>query len=107
MLYWAESWMGNALLQIPNLITPLCHNSQGILQEGDDDEKAANGWQMGLQWLGPNLDVVLDGLAPCLELFQRVVWVGRAVAGRLARIRETVWVWVVCLTLGAGDADAR
>jgi hypothetical protein len=68
MLFRAESWSGNALLQIPDLVTPLCHNSKGILQEGDDDEKAANGWQMWLQWLGPNLDVVLDALAPCLEL---------------------------------------
>lgn len=64
-----KSWAQRAarsehiLLQVPNLVSPLGHDSECILQEGNHDEKTPNCRQMGFQWLGVDLDVVLDSLA--------------------------------------------
>lgn len=77
---------GHAPVQIPELVRPLGHNSQRILQESDDDEESANSRQIRLEWLCPDLDVIFDLASDCLELFEGVVWVGGPVARRGARV---------------------
>jgi hypothetical protein len=34
------------IMQIQQLVAPLCQDSQGILEERDDDQESANGWQV-------------------------------------------------------------
>jgi len=34
----------DVLLQVPVLVTPLGHDAEGVLKEGDDDEEATNCW---------------------------------------------------------------
>ena len=71
---------GNALLQIPELVTPLCGNPERIFEEGDDDQETTDGWEMRPERLGINFDVILDLLCIVAELFDGVFWVCRPVA---------------------------
>jgi len=64
------------LLQIPKLVTPLRQDPQRVLEKGDDDKKAADSRQVGLQRLRVDRGVVLDLLAECLQFFHGVVGVG-------------------------------
>lgn len=95
-----------ALLQVPNLITPLRHNPQCILQERNHNQETTNCRQMGFQRLRINLDVVLYRLAERSELLERVVGVGGSVAWGGARVGEPMWVGIV-VGLRASNADSR
>jgi len=66
-------------LEIPDLVIPLGHNSQCILQESDNDQKTADGRQMGFQRLRVDFDIIFDTLAENSQFFDRVIGVGRSV----------------------------
>lgn len=39
--------------QVEELVTPLRHDAQGILEEGNDDEESANGGKVSVEgWSG-------------------------------------------------------
>ena len=104
-----ELWEGNtedARLEVPELVAPLRYNSEGILEERDDDEEAANGGEVGPEGLRIDLDGVFDLLCKRPKLLEWVVRVGGPVARRRAGIGEAVWVRVVAGGDGAGDVDA-
>jgi len=68
------------LVQIPELVTPLCDNPKGILEESDDDEEATEGREVRPERLGINLDVVFDLLCIIAKLFDGVFWVCGSIA---------------------------
>lgn len=67
-------------LQIPDLVIPLGHNSQGILQESHNNQETTNGRQMGFQGLRVDCDIVFDSLAESSQFFDRVVGIRGSVA---------------------------
>ena len=73
---------GNALLQIPELVTPLRDDSERIFEEGDNDQKTTDSWEIRPEGLRINFDVILNLLCIVAELFDRVFWVCRPVARR-------------------------
>lgn len=46
------------LLEIPQLVAPLRHNSESVFQERYDDQESANSGQMGSQRLRKDVDLV-------------------------------------------------
>lgn len=75
-----ECHLQGSLLQIPDLVTPLGHDSQCILQESYNDQEPTNGRQMGFQRLGVNFNIVFNSFAESSQFFDRVVRVGGSVA---------------------------
>jgi len=65
----------HALVQIPELVTPLRDNPKGILEEGNNDEEATEGREVGPKRLRINLDVVFDLLCIIAKLFDGIIWV--------------------------------
>ena len=75
-----------ARLQVPDLITPLGKNSERVLQESNHNQETPNCRQVGFQRLRVDFDIVLDRFAQSAKLLERVFWVGRTVARRLAGV---------------------
>jgi len=70
------------LLQIPELVTPLCDDPERILQEGDDYQKATDCWEMRSERLRIYLHIIFDLLRVVTKSFDRVLWVGGPVSRR-------------------------
>ena len=49
----------NQLLKVPDLVSPLRKNPDGILQKCDDNKKSTNGGEMRSEGLGVDVDPVL------------------------------------------------
>jgi hypothetical protein len=73
---------GHALLQIPELVTPLRGDSERIFEESDDDQETTDSWEMRPERLGINFDVILDLRSIVAELFDGIFWVCGPVARR-------------------------
>ena len=68
-------------LEVPNLVSPLCHDTQRVLQERPHDQKATNGGKVGLKGLRVDVDVVLNGASENAKLFEGVIGIGCSVTG--------------------------
>jgi hypothetical protein len=38
-------------VEVEKLVTPLGHDADGILEEGNDDEESADGWEVTAGWI--------------------------------------------------------
>lgn len=95
------------LLQIPDLISPLSHDSQRVLQEGHNDQEASNCRQMGLQGLRVDLNIVFHRRAESPYFFEGVIWVGSAVARRRpCAVRQPMGIGIVGVGVRAGNVDS-
>ncbi len=70
----------NALLQIPELVTPLRDNSERVFNESEYNQETADGWEVGPERLRINFDIILDLCCIIAELFDGVFWVCGPVA---------------------------
>jgi len=95
------------LVQIPELVTPLCDDPERILKKSDDDEEATNCWEIGPEGLRVYLHVVLDLLRIVAKLFDRVFWLCGSVAGRGPGITNPMRIRAVTDALWASDTYAR
>jgi hypothetical protein len=41
----------SVVVQVSELVTPLCENAQRIFEEGNDDQEATDCWQISIQHL--------------------------------------------------------
>lgn len=82
-------------MQVPELIGPLCDDSERVFIECDDDEEATDGGEMWLERLRIDLKRILGLFCKEPEFLERVVGVGRSVTCGRLWIRETVRVSVV------------
>jgi len=73
-------WKVSVSLQIPDLVIPLGHDSQRILQESHNDQETTNGRQMGFQGLRVDFDIVFHSLAENSQFFNGVVGICGSVA---------------------------
>ena len=69
---YPDASLDDVLLKVPDLIAPLCHNSQCILEERYDNQKAANGCQVRAQWLRVDICHVLDLAGDLANLRDRI-----------------------------------
>lgn len=66
-------------MEIPELVTPLCDNSKGVLEERDYDEETTDRGEVRPEGLRVDLDGIFDLFSPNPHLLERVVWVGGSV----------------------------
>ena len=93
-------------MQIPELVTPLRDNPEGILQKGDYDEEATNCWEVGSQRLRIYLHVVFDLLRVVTKFIDWIFWVCGPVACRRSRITDPMRIRAVADALWAGNVYA-
>lgn len=87
------------IMQIHQLIAPLRENPQRILEEGDDDQEAADGGQVRLDGLAERVEPVLDLAGLLADGVE-----GRRVVGRVAARRPGVEARILALQVVAGGA---
>lgn len=68
-------------LEVPKLVTPLRHDTPGVLQESSNNQEATNSREVGLKGLRVDFCVVLDLASESSELLDRVIWICGPVAG--------------------------
>jgi len=63
-------------LQVPELVGPLCDNSERVFVERDDDEEATDGGEVGPERLRIDFYCILGLLCKEPKFLERVVGVG-------------------------------
>ena len=41
----------SVVVEVEKLVTPLGHDADGILEEGNDDEESTDGWEVTVGWI--------------------------------------------------------
>jgi len=90
------------LLQVPVLVTPLSRNTEGVFEEGDDDEETANCREMGAERLGVDIDPVFYFGCVCPNFLEWIVWICRALL--VAWCTSAKAVGVISIGRGRGEA---
>lgn len=104
-------------MQIPELVTPLGHNSPRIFKESNNDEKTANGRQVRFEGLRVNFNVVFDlsrNSAKLRKCTVRVAGICRAEAAAAACQAAVAVLWrnggvattISVVVGGPGNVDA-